>query len=35
LAPWGFVGPRREADEDGNMIFEWITSMDSLREFFG
>ena len=33
-APWGFVGPRRETDEDGNKISEWITSMDSLREFF-
>jgi hypothetical protein len=35
LAPWGFVGLRRQTDEDGAMISEWITSMDSLREFFG
>lgn len=34
-APWGCVGPRRGIDEDGNKISEWITSMDSLREFFG
>jgi hypothetical protein len=34
-APWNCVGPRRGVDEDGNKISEWITSMDSLREFFG
>jgi hypothetical protein len=33
-APWGSVGPRRGIDEDGNRVSEWITSMDSLREFF-
>jgi hypothetical protein len=33
-APWDYVGPRRGIDEDGNKISEWITSMDSLREFF-
>lgn len=33
--PWGSVGPRHGIDEDGNKISEWITSMDSLREFFG
>lgn len=34
-APWRSVGPRYQIDEDGNKISEWITSMDSLREFFG
>jgi hypothetical protein len=34
-APWGCVGPRRGMDEDGNKISEWVTSMDSLRGFFG
>ncbi len=34
-APWVYVGPRLGIDEDGNKISEWITSMDSLREFFG
>lgn len=33
-APWDFVGPRHLIDEDGNKISEWVTSMDSLREFF-
>jgi CdiI N-terminal domain len=33
-APWGFIEPRHGIDEDGNKISEWITSMDSLREFF-
>jgi hypothetical protein len=33
-APWDYVGPRHGIDEDGNKISEWITSMDSLREFF-
>jgi hypothetical protein len=32
--PWASVGPRNSIDEDGNKISEWITSMDSLREFF-
>jgi hypothetical protein len=32
--PWNYVEPRRAVDEDGNKISEWITSMDSLREFF-
>ena len=34
-APWGYVGPRHGIDEDGNKISEWITSMESLRRFFG
>jgi hypothetical protein len=34
-APWGHVSPRHRIDEDGNKISEWITSIDSLREFFG
>jgi hypothetical protein len=34
-APWGCVGPRQSIDEDGNKVSEWITSMSSLREFFG
>jgi hypothetical protein len=34
-APWDSVGPREVIDEDGNKISEWITSMSSLREFFG
>ena len=33
-APWVSVGSRHGIDEDGNKISEWITSMDSLREFF-
>jgi hypothetical protein len=33
-APWSFVEPRHRIDEDGNRISEWVTSMDSLREFF-
>lgn len=33
--PWAYIGPRRGIDEDGNRISEWITSTDSLREFFG
>jgi hypothetical protein len=33
--PWSYVGPRQGIDEDGNKISEWITSFDSLREFFG
>jgi hypothetical protein len=33
--PWAYVEPRRGIDEDGNKISEWITSIDSLREFFG
>jgi hypothetical protein len=33
-APWSYVGPRQGIDEDGNKISEWITPMDSLREFF-
>jgi hypothetical protein len=33
--PWRFVSPRQETDEDGNKVSEWITSMGSLREFFG
>ena len=32
--PWSYVGPRQGIDEDGNKISEWITSFDSLREFF-
>jgi CdiI N-terminal domain len=34
-APWDSVGPREVIDEDGNRVSEWITSMRSLREFFG
>jgi len=34
-APWDSVRPREAIDEDGNKISEWITSMSSLREFFG
>ena len=34
-APWDSVRPREAIDEDGNKISEWITSMGSLREFFG
>jgi hypothetical protein len=34
-APWDFIRPRQVIDEDGNKISEWITSMNSLREFFG
>jgi hypothetical protein len=34
-APWSCVGPRQSIDEDGNKVSEWITSMSSLREFFG
>jgi hypothetical protein len=34
-APWGCAGPRRGMDEEGNKISEWVTSMDSLRGFFG
>jgi hypothetical protein len=33
--PWRYVGARQIIDEDGNKISEWVTSMDSLREFFG
>jgi hypothetical protein len=33
--PWDSVRPREAIDEDGNKISEWITSMGSLREFFG
>jgi len=33
-APWRSVSPRREADEDGSKVSEWVTCMDSLREFF-
>ena len=32
--PWSYVGPRHGIDEDGNKVSEWITPMDSLREFF-
>ena len=34
-APWGSVEPRRGMDDDGNRVSEWVTSMGSLREFFG
>jgi hypothetical protein len=34
-APWNSVRPREIVDEDGNKISEWMTSMGSLREFFG
>jgi hypothetical protein len=34
-APWDHIGPRRGTDDDGNKISEWVTSMDSLRKFFG
>ena len=34
-APWGCVGHRDAVDEDGNKISEWITSVESLRGFFG
>lgn len=34
-APWSCVGPRQSIDEDGNKVSEWITSMSSLRGFFG
>lgn len=34
-APWRCVGPRQSIDDDGNRVSEWITSMSSLREFFG
>jgi CdiI N-terminal domain len=33
-SPWGLVEPRQGTDEDGNKVSEWITSMDSVREFF-
>jgi hypothetical protein len=33
-APWSYIGPRLGIDEDGNKISEWLTTMDSLREFF-
>ena len=33
-APWDSVRPRHTINEDGNKISEWITPMDSLREFF-
>jgi CdiI N-terminal domain len=33
-APWRYVGPRNQIDEDGNTVSEWATSMDSLKEFF-
>jgi hypothetical protein len=34
-APWGSLEPRRGMDDDGNRISERVTSMGSLREFFG
>jgi CdiI N-terminal domain len=34
-APWRFVEPRRETDDDRNKISQWITSIGSLPEFFG
>ena len=34
-APWDHIGPRRATDDDGNQISDWVTSMDSLRKFFG
>ena len=34
-APWNYVRPRHRVDEEANRISEWITSMDSLREFSG
>jgi CdiI N-terminal domain len=33
-SPWGLVSPRQPIDEDGNKVSEWITSMDSVKEFF-
>lgn len=33
--PWDHVRPRQGRDEDGNKVSEWVTSMDSLRQFFG
>ena len=34
-APWECAGPRCGRDEDGSRASEWVTSMSSLREFFG
>ena len=33
--PWGSVEPRRGMDDDENRVSEWVTSMGSLRDFFG
>jgi hypothetical protein len=32
-SPWDPVEPRLGTDEGGNKIPDWITSMDSLRDF--
>ncbi|MFI9642420.1 hypothetical protein ACIG87_20555 [Micromonospora sp. NPDC051925] len=33
--PWLSVAPHSAVDDDGNLISEWVTSMGSLRDFFG
>ncbi|WBB80433.1 hypothetical protein O7606_03355 [Micromonospora sp. WMMD882] len=33
--PWLSISSRCAVDEDGNVVSEWVTSMDSMREFFG
>lgn len=32
--PWNHIGPRQSIDEDGNKISEWMTSINSLEQFF-
>ncbi|WP_431927011.1 hypothetical protein [Micromonospora wenchangensis] len=33
--PWLSVASHSAVDDDGNIISEWVTSMKSLRDFFG
>lgn len=32
--PWLSVAPRCTVDDDGNVISEWVASIDSMRRFF-
>ncbi|WP_434743909.1 hypothetical protein [Micromonospora sp. SH-82] len=32
--PWSSISPRETVDDDGNVLSEWRTSMNSMREFF-